>query len=113
MPESPLVIGVLGAGAWGTALAVHLSRVQAKVSLWARDPAHLAQIIAEHENRRYLKGVKIPANVTPEAQLEKLLEVAGYIVVATPSSAIRTIMRAINTHHSDALQGVILSLIHI
>lgn len=107
MSDTSPVVGVLGAGAWGTALAIHLARIHTDVCLWARNPAHLAQITAEHENRRYLSGIHIPPNIRAIAALETLIKDAHYIIVATPSASMRTIMQAINTHHSDALRGVI------
>jgi glycerol-3-phosphate dehydrogenase (NAD(P)+) len=58
---SPSHTVVLGAGAWGTALAISAARHGAtRVSLWARDPAQAIAIDRERENRRYLSGQALP-----------------------------------------------------
>ena len=60
---SQLSIGVLGAGAWGTALAIHLAKLHPTVNLWGRNSEALHAIINNKENARYLPGVAIPDNI--------------------------------------------------
>lgn len=106
MTESPS-IGVLGAGAWGTALAVHLARQHSNVSLWTRDTQKLAQIFQDKENRRYLPDVAIPSNLSACNEFSQLAKNSEYIVVATPSAAMRSIMQDINRYSSTQLRGII------
>lgn len=85
---------MLGAGAWGTALAVQAA-AQHAVWLWGRDAAQVAQMQAEHANRRYLPEVALPAALTLTADLPAALAHAsddGLIVVATPMSALRAML---------------------
>jgi len=51
-------VAVLGAGSWGTALAMQLARNDLQVKLWGHDPAHLQRLIDSRENREYLPGYK-------------------------------------------------------
>ncbi len=53
-------IGVIGGGAWGTALALAALRAGRETWLWAREPAVVAAMTAERENRDYLPGVPLP-----------------------------------------------------
>ena len=76
---------VLGAGAWGTALAVVLARRGVAVSLWARQPEVAAALARHRENAAYLPGVTLPEGVAPMADLPGAVEGAGLIVVAIPS----------------------------
>jgi len=68
-PNHTRRIAVLGAGAWGTALANLAARPggkdEAEVTLWARDPAHVAEMTATGVNARYLPGVPLLSNVRP------------------------------------------------
>ena len=57
-------IAVLGAGSWGTALAVHLGRLGHEVRLWARDPRLVAEIRARRANAVYLPDVTLPDSVS-------------------------------------------------
>ncbi|MDI1244006.1 MAG: NAD(P)-dependent glycerol-3-phosphate dehydrogenase [Rhodoferax sp.] len=89
---------VLGAGAWGTALAASAaSQPQAHaVTLWARDAAQLAVWQAQHENQRYLPGVRLPpalafSAVSPAA-LMALAADADLVLVATPMAALRSML---------------------
>lgn len=90
-------VAVLGAGAWGTALAGHLAARQDTV-LWARDPALVAELAARHENTHYLEGVALPAALRYEADLAAALaHCAGadaLCVVATPVAGLRALCRA-------------------
>ena len=54
-------IAVLGAGSWGTALAIQLARNGNAVQLWARDADAVAALAADRENKRYLPGCALPA----------------------------------------------------
>ena len=89
---------VLGAGAWGTALAASAaSQVQAHaVTLWARDAAQLALLQAQHENVRYLPGVRLPPalafSALPLAEFKDLTADADLVVVATPMAALRPML---------------------
>jgi glycerol-3-phosphate dehydrogenase (NAD(P)+) len=88
----PAAVAIIGAGSWGTALAVHLGRLGGDVRLWARDPVLAADIAARRENGRYLAGIGIPdrVRVTPEAK--EALAMAGVVVVAVPSHGIESTM---------------------
>jgi glycerol-3-phosphate dehydrogenase (NAD(P)+) len=89
---------VLGAGSWGTALAVHLARVGHDVRLWARDPALAASIGARHANPDYLPDVSLPDKVTVTSRLEIALQGTNLVVCAIPSHGCRDVMRAAAPH---------------
>jgi glycerol-3-phosphate dehydrogenase (NAD(P)+) len=86
-------IAVLGAGSWGTALAVHLARDGRPVCLWARDEALVEEMIAHAANTRYLADVPLPAAVLPVSSLETALDAAHFVVVAVPSHGLRAVVR--------------------
>ncbi|MBS3743030.1 MAG: NAD(P)-dependent glycerol-3-phosphate dehydrogenase [Wenzhouxiangellaceae bacterium] len=80
-------IAVLGAGSWGTALAMQLARVGHSVQLWARDAAHVEAMRASRENSRYLPGAPLADAITPLDDLDQALQGADRILLAVPSSA--------------------------
>jgi len=84
-----LNIAVLGAGSWGTTLAVLLARKGHCVSLWAHRPEFARQLSAERENRRYLEGVAFPANLRVTDSIVDAVTHASMIVTAVPSQALR------------------------
>ena len=86
-------VTVLGAGGWGTALAVHLARLGKHVKLWARDEDLVADLIATRVNSVYLGGVKLPASVQPINDLQLGLRDAQCIVSAVPSHGTRDVIR--------------------
>ena len=84
---------VLGAGSWGTALAVHLAKVGHHVRLWARDAAFVEELRAARANDRYLPGIPMPGGIAPTASLEEALAGARFVVVAVPSHGFRAVVR--------------------
>ena len=87
-------IAVLGAGSWGTTLAVLLAKKGHEVRLWAHRPKFAATLSAERENCRYLKGVPFPERLQIAPYLEELVSWSEMIVTAVPSQALReTILR--------------------
>jgi glycerol-3-phosphate dehydrogenase (NAD(P)+) len=93
--HSTLKIAVLGAGAWGTAIAITLGRRHA-VTLWARDAALLAALRAEGSNRRYLPGFDLPPAVVLEENLSVALGEAGLVLVAVTTNGLREVLRGIS-----------------
>lgn len=87
-------IAVLGAGGWGTALAIHLGRVGHGVALWGRDPDLIAEIARTRVNTRYLPECALPHAVGPTAVLEDALGGAPVVVFAVPSHGLREVLRA-------------------
>ena len=84
-------ITVLGAGAWGTALARLLAEAQNRVTLWGHDPDHLAEMGQSQRNERYLPGVEISAAIRLEPVLRRAIAEAELVVVAVPSKAFREV----------------------
>lgn len=82
---------VLGAGSWGTALAVQLARLGHDVVLWDRNPARCEAIDREHKNPRYLTQVDLPPSLRASADLAASVERARLLVTAVPSHALRAV----------------------
>jgi len=82
-------VGVLGAGAFGTALAIQLSRRGAPAFLWGRDATAMATMQESRENARYLKGCALPAQLVATSDLNRLVTESGDLVIATPSHSLR------------------------
>ena len=90
MPESrPLPFAIVGAGAWGTAVAIHLSRRGQRATLVTRRPEHAVAMQLARENRDYLPGVKLPDELTVTSDLHAALLEAEVVLVASPSHALR------------------------
>lgn len=84
---------VLGAGSWGTALAVHLARAGHGVRLWARDDAFVRELWASRVNGRYLPDVPLSAAIEPTDSLATALDGARFVVLAVPSHGLRAVVR--------------------
>jgi glycerol-3-phosphate dehydrogenase (NAD(P)+) len=80
-------IAVLGAGAWGTAVAAHLARRDLPVTLWTRDAAQAPVIARARENLRYLPGIELPAALAVTGDLAAVAR-AGLLIVGTPVAAL-------------------------
>ena len=82
-------IGVIGAGAWGTTLAVKLAAAERPVTLWARTPAANEELATVRENRRYLPGIIFPPNLLVATDDAHLAEPHRLFVLAVPSAHLR------------------------
>jgi glycerol-3-phosphate dehydrogenase (NAD(P)+) len=91
-------IGVLGAGSWGTALAVHLGRQRHDVRLWARDAALAADVERRRANAVYLPDITLPPSVRVTPALESALSGCDLVLSAIPSHGCRAVMCAAAPH---------------
>lgn len=94
----PTRLAVLGAGSWGTALAIHLARIGHQVSLWARDEAAAAEIRRTRMNGRYLPALPLPDGVHAHTSIGEAVEGAGFVVLAVPSHGMRAVVRELVPH---------------
>jgi glycerol-3-phosphate dehydrogenase (NAD(P)+) len=85
-------VTVLGAGGWGTALAVHLARVGHDACLWGRDAGFVGELRERRANAVYLPGIIFPDRLHVTADLEEALRDTGFIVAAVPSHGTREIV---------------------
>jgi glycerol-3-phosphate dehydrogenase (NAD(P)+) len=84
-------IAVLGAGAWGTAIAVSLA-ARHEVVLWGRDPGQCRDIAAARCNQRYLPEIALPPQLALEANFAAAVAAAELVLVATPTAALRDML---------------------
>lgn len=90
---------VLGAGAWGTAVAMSAAQHPAghAVTLWARDAAQAAQMQTQRHNARYLPGITLPPSLTlAHGDFAALWTGADLVIVATPMAALRGMLQALH-----------------
>jgi len=85
-------IGILGAGSWGTALAIQAARAGCLVKLWARDGELATKLASERENSKYLPGHKLPETVEPTSKMADLLG-RELIIVVVPSHGFRQVVK--------------------
>jgi glycerol-3-phosphate dehydrogenase (NAD(P)+) len=88
-------VAVLGAGAWGTALALQALRAGADVTLWARDPARAAEIATARENIRYLSGIALPPALRVTADAGEALDGAALALLVVPVQGLRAVLSAL------------------
>ena len=86
-------VAIVGAGAWGTALAIHFGRLGYEVRLRMRDPGLVRRMIERRDNPAYLPGVTIPAQVRPLLSLAEALDGAEIAIGAVPSQFARMVYR--------------------
>lgn len=89
-----MTVGFVGAGSWGTTLAVHLASLGNDIRLWAFDPIQAELLHAERENRLYLPGVRFPDSLEVVADLTAAVD-ADVLVIATPTQFIRSTIAGI------------------
>lgn len=87
-------ITVIGAGAWGTALAISAARAGRSVRLWARSPALARAMTEQRINERYLPHVPFPPGLSAHADFDSALRHAQLVLLVVPSQAVRSICRA-------------------
>lgn len=92
---------VLGAGSWGSALALSLAKKGYDVSIWTLNEEQANKINKTKENIDYLPGILFPNNITVTTDLNEAIENSEIIVLAVPSQAIRSVCEKIKPHVKD------------
>lgn len=94
--SSPIL--VIGAGSWGTALAILLAGNGNPVLLWGNEPAQLVELARRRQNTAYLPGIVFPERLEIAPDLAPALARARDVLIAAPSAAFRGVVRAIAAH---------------
>ncbi|HEY9052745.1 MAG TPA: NAD(P)H-dependent glycerol-3-phosphate dehydrogenase [Gammaproteobacteria bacterium] len=87
-------IAVLGAGSWGTALAIQIARAGHEVRLWGIESDQITAMQQQRSNPFYLPDIKFPESLQPETDLQKSVEQADILLLAVPSHAFRGFIRS-------------------
>jgi glycerol-3-phosphate dehydrogenase (NAD(P)+) len=90
-------IAMLGAGSWGTAVAIHLAGCGSEVMLWGHDPKHILEMSEQQANSRYLPSIPFPDSLKPSASLQQCLEEASIVIIAVPSHAFAELLAKIES----------------
>lgn len=91
-------IAILGAGSWGTALAILAARNGCNTLLWGHNAAHVAALIQERQNRRYLPDLPFPEPLSITAQLTEVAAFSNVLMVCVPSHAFKATLLAIKPY---------------
>ncbi|MFM8342224.1 MAG: NAD(P)H-dependent glycerol-3-phosphate dehydrogenase [Methylomonas sp.] len=101
MPQS---ISILGAGSWGTALALQAARNGCDTMLWGHNPQHISQMQQARENQRYLPGFQFPTNLHITDNLQQAVDFSQLILLVVPSHAFKTTLTTIQPFLSPLSQ---------
>jgi len=82
---------VVGSGAWGTALACHLAKLEHAVTMWAYEPEVAEEIATRHSNSVYLPGVSLPETIRAAADARQVVSGAEVVIFVPPSSHLRAV----------------------
>jgi len=97
-PRTINTIAVLGAGSWGTALAIQLARAEKPTVLWGRAEDQPEVLAEQRCNQRYLPDASFPEQLTVQPDLEKAIREHRELLVCVPSHAFRELLRQIKPH---------------
>lgn len=87
-----MTITILGDGGWGTTLAIHLAKKGYKTRLWGAFPEHIKTVKKTGENKKFLPGVILPANIDILSDISKSVAVSDIIILAVPSQYMREVL---------------------
>lgn len=104
MQQTPKPILVMGAGSWGTALALLLDRNNNPVRLWSYDKRQAETINTLHENPSYLPGIAIPERIRVSNDLASLLEGVDDVLIVVPSFAFLDTLKLLKQHRPTGLR---------
>ncbi|GGI89332.1 NAD(P)H-dependent glycerol-3-phosphate dehydrogenase [Legionella impletisoli] len=85
-------VAILGAGSWGTAVAIHLAHSGHRVLLWGHNPDTMAEMQQQRCNVRYLPGIHFPENLMATSNLEEAVQQTKELILAVPSHAFRELL---------------------
>jgi len=100
-------VTILGAGSWGTALAIHLARNGQTVHLWGRDAKKIQAMQKARCNEQYLPGVSFTENLFLHTDISKALSNVNNILLAIPSQAFREILNTIKPYVTNKTQLIL------
>ncbi|MBM4193248.1 MAG: NAD(P)-dependent glycerol-3-phosphate dehydrogenase [Gemmatimonadetes bacterium] len=104
-----MTAAVIGAGAWGTALAALLAENGHATTIWAHEPDVADGIARSHENARFLPGVTLPVTLKASFNLDEALAEADVVVAAAPSHVLRAVLAAAAPHVKEGATIVVAS----
>ncbi|MFH1905548.1 MAG: NAD(P)H-dependent glycerol-3-phosphate dehydrogenase [bacterium] len=87
-------ICVLGAGGWGTTLAIHLYKKRFEVSLWEAFPDYAEVLLKQRKNPKFLPGIDIPAEIYITSKIDEAISDASLVVYAVPSHVMRKVAKS-------------------
>ena len=93
MANHAAAVAILGAGSWGTALAMQVARNGHQVNLWGHLPEHIERLVRDGENSEFLPGIRFPDNIHPTASLEQAVDGVRYVLIVIPSKAYRQFLK--------------------
>lgn len=100
-------VGVLGAGSWGSALAIALSHAM-QVTLWGRDRAQIENVLASHSNPAYIPAeIKFSDKVKFTSDIDQAIQGMDLVVIATPLSGLREMFLQVKSNCADKLPDII------
>ena len=99
-------VGVIGAGAWGTALALVAARAGHRITLWARQDETARAINSTHEHQARLPGISLPDSIRATSETADLAA-SNLVLVATPAQALRGVMARFQPHLSSGIPAII------
>lgn len=105
----PKKIAVIGAGAWGTALAAHAARIDHDVMIWGREPDVVRDINERSENGLFLEGVALPKTLRASTVPAEVLDGAEIVILVPPSAFLRNVAGLVAEHVSKTARIVIAS----
>lgn len=88
-------IAMIGAGSWGTALAIVLADNGHEVRLWTQNKERIKEVNEKHTNHQYLPDIELPENIIASSSLENVLSGLDVVVLAVPTKAIREVLQLI------------------
>ncbi len=97
-------ISVLGAGSWGTALAVLAARNGCQTLLWGHNPVHIKTLQTERENKTYLPNLPFPFNLQLTSDLKAIAEFSDLLLISVPSHAFKDLLITLKPFISENTQ---------
>lgn len=96
-PQTPSV-AIIGAGSWGTAVAVHLSNQGQRVFLWSHNASKADKINQDRQNKQYLSGVELPDSLRISSDLDFVVSESDEVIIAIPSHGFKSLLSKLPNH---------------